>query len=392
LANPFAPRAIAPFYAMEMAREAAGLAATGRSIVRFDVGQPQWGAPPAALAAAKAAMARDPLGYSDALGAAALRQALSDWYARTHRVEVPPGRIVITTGASGAFQLAFLALLADGDGAVMARPGYPPYRHILSALGFRAVEVDGAAEDGFQLTAALLERACDAHPRVAAAVLASPANPTGAILPAAALATLSQAAKARGVQLISDEIYHGLDPDGRAVTALRVEPDAIVINSFSKYWAMTGWRVGWLVAPERLIGPIERLAQNLTICPPAVSQAAALGALYADAWCAKRASVVAANRKAILAAAPALGLIPATPSDGAFYALLNISAYSSDSFGFCQRALAEAGVAMTPGIDFDPTRGKAWVRLAFARERAAVSDGLQRLGDWLAKANSDPME
>ncbi len=373
-------RTVQPFFAMEVAREANRRAAAGQSIVRFDVGQPDWGAPPAALEAAQKALTQDRLGYTDALGDPRLRAALSTWYARVHGVAAPAERIVITTGASGGFQLAFLAMLADGDGVVMARPGYPPYRHILTALGFTAHEIAAEAADGFQLTAAMV---ASAPPRTAAALIASPANPTGGLIREDALAMLAHACRTRGMRLISDEIYHGLTDETPACTALRHDRDAIVINSFSKYWAMTGWRVGWMVAPEALIAPIERLAQNLTICPPSLAQIAATGALAADDWCQARARTISANRARLRAALAPLGLREAAHSDGAFYLLLDISAHSDDSRAFCADALNIAGVALTPGIDFDPVRGGHWVRLSFARQPTDIETGLARLADWL---------
>lgn len=374
-------RPIAPFHAMEMAREAGRLVSAGASIVRFDVGQPQWSPPPAALLAARTALDNGGfgLGYTDSLGDRRLRDALSAWYAAEYGLDVPAARIAITTGASGAFQLAFLALLAEGDGVLMARPGYPPYRHIVSALGFTPHDVAADAHDGFQLTSALAASA----PHCAAALIASPANPTGAILDHAAFGALSAALRARGTTLISDEIYHGLDPANRAVCALSIDPNALVINSFSKRWAMTGWRVGWLVAPLHLMGRIEALAQNLTICPPAIAQTAALAALTETAWTRARDADITANRTALLQALPALKLAPVTMPDGAFYMLVDVSAHSSDSVAFCNTALHEAGVAMTPGIDFDAVRGRAWVRLSFARDAGEVALGIARLRTWL---------
>jgi aspartate/methionine/tyrosine aminotransferase len=334
----------------------------------------------AALQAARIALQSGPLGYTEALGDKTLRSAIAHWYRARHAVEVSPDRIVITTGASGGFQLAFLALLAEGEKVLMARPGYPPYRQILAALGFAAEEVETQAEDGFQLTAAAVRTATN----VRAALVASPANPTGAILPDAALAALATACRDRAIALISDEIYHGLHPQGAAVTALAHDQDAIVINSFSKYWAMTGWRIGWMVVPERLIAPIERLAQNLTICPPTISQAAALAALTAGPCIEAHAARIEANRAAIMAALPRLRLPAAAASQGAFYAMIDVSAHDADSFAFCTRALDEAGVALTPGIDFDPLRGARWARLAFARGGEEVAEGLARLAKWLS--------
>jgi aspartate/methionine/tyrosine aminotransferase len=367
--------AIAPFLAMEMARDASARAAAGHSIVRFDVGQPHVGAPEAALEAAAKALRGQRLGYTEALGAIGLRRAIAAHYRRAYGVEVDPARIVITTGASGAFILAFLALFNTGDRVALAAPGYPPYRHILTALGMAPVNIQAAPEDGLHLTARAVADCADA---LAGVLVASPANPTGALIAPDALAALSAAAKARGAAFISDEIYHGLVYAGRAETALKADDDALVINSFSKYWAMTGWRIGWLIAPERLIKPIERLAQNLFICPPAPAQAAALAALDAHEECEARRALYAANRARLIERLPKIGLAPVAPPDGAFYVLLDTSKFDADSAAFCRRAL-EAGVALTPGADFDEARGAKWVRLAYCVTADQVELGLERL-------------
>lgn len=376
--------AIAPFLAMEVAREAGARAASGQSIVRFDVGQPGQAAPEAALRAAERAIRADPLGYSDGLGLPALRRAIAAWYAATHDLSISPDRIAITTGASGAFVLAFLALFGDGARVAMAAPGYPPYRHILTALGMRPALIAGQAGEKFQLTPAHLAQLAEADP-LAGALIASPANPTGAMLTRAELAALAAAAQAHEAALISDEIYHGLTYGAAAVSALAVAPDALVINSFSKYWGMTGWRVGWIVAPAGLVPAIERLSQNLAICPPAISQHAALGALTASDECENRRLVFADNRALLLDGLPGLGLAPAVAPDGAFYVLVDISRHSDDSLAFCRRALEEAGVALTPGLDFCETRGRQWARLAYCQPTAQVEEGLARLARWLAK-------
>jgi aspartate/methionine/tyrosine aminotransferase len=366
---------IAPFIAMEVAREAGLRAAAGQDIARFDVGQPHVGAPAAALAAAEAAMRRDVLGYTEGLGAAALRRGIADWYGRTHDLAIDPARIVITTGASGAFTLTFLALFDTDARVALASPGYPPYRHILKALGMRAVTLDGELQHGLQMTAELLDTAG----AVDGVLVASPANPTGAMLEDGALARLCAAARARNIPLISDEIYHGLTYGRPATTALAHDPDAIVVNSFSKYWAMTGWRVGWIVAPPHLVKPIERLAQNLTVAPPTISQAAALGALEARDECEARRALYAENRALMLSALDGLRLPPVVSPDGAFYILVDISAHADDSMAFARRVLDEAQVAITPGVDFCETRGRRWARLAYCRPRAEIEAGLARL-------------
>lgn len=369
---------------MEMAREASALQAQGRSIVRFDVGQPARGAPQAALDAARAALAQGDFPYTDALGLRALRRKLSDWYRDTQGCAVAPERIVITTGASGAFTLAFLALFDPGDRLLMAAPGYPPYRHIASALGLAPVIAEATAAERMQLQPRHIAAARREGP-LAGALIASPANPTGTMLDADALRAIALACTEAGAALISDEIYHGLTYDAPARSALAFSDDVVVVNSFSKYWAMTGWRVGWMVAPERLIDRIERLSQNLTICPPTPSQIAALAALDARDVCEAARADYARNRDAVRAALQRLDLPLAAPADGASYTLVDISSRSADSLNFCRRALRDAGVALTTGVDFDEARGARWVRLAYARDAAEVAEGLARLETWLAR-------
>ncbi|MGE3303008.1 MAG: aminotransferase class I/II-fold pyridoxal phosphate-dependent enzyme [Hyphomonadaceae bacterium] len=375
--------AIAPFLAMEIAREASLKAAAGADIVRFDLGQPHVGAPEAAIAAAERALRTQRLGYTDALGSDALREAIAGLYRRRHGVTVDPGRVVVTTGASGAFLMTFLALFETGDRVALAAPAYPPYRHILTALGMTPVAVEAREEDRLQMTGETLARTPGP---LAGALIASPANPTGVILSKAELADIAAAARARGAFLVSDEIYHGLTYETPAETALAVDPDAIVINSFSKYWAMTGWRVGWLVAPAHLIRPIERLAQNLAICAPTPAQAAALAALDAEEECEARRADYGVNRALLLEALPRLGLHPLAHPDGAFYMLADITEHSNDSAAFCAAALAEAGVAMTTGLDFDDARGKRWVRLAYPITERETREGLARLARFLKRA------
>lgn len=367
--------AIDPFIAMEVAREASLRAAAGESVVRFDVGQPHWGAPAAALAAAEKAMRSEALGYTEGLGAMTLRREIAAMYAREHGLDIDPARIVITTGASGAFTLAFLALFDTAARVVIASPGYPPYRHILKALGMEAVVVEAGVADGLQLTPALLAQAGAFD----GALVASPANPTGAMLSREDLGGLCAAMRAAGKPLISDEIYHGLTYATPATTALALEDEVIVVNSFSKYWAMTGWRVGWIVAPPRLVKSIERLAQNLTVAPPTISQVAALGALTAKQECEERRALYADNRALLLKELPGLKLPPVVTPDGAFYALVDVSAHTDDSMAFSHRLLAETGVAITPGVDFCASRGRHWARLAYCRPRAEIEDGLGRL-------------
>lgn len=365
------------FLAMEAAREARARQLAGRDVLRLDLGQPDWPAPAAALGALEQAMRTEALGYTDALGSMALREAIAALYRRRYGLEVEPRRIAVTTGASGAFLLAFLALFDVGDRVVVAAPGYPPYRHILQTLGVSPVCLPARLDDRLQLTPALVEAAAAAGP-LQGALLAAPANPTGVGASLAQLHALAQAVERSGGVLIADEIYHGLDYGVPAATALAATPDAVVVNSFSKYWGMTGWRVGWLVAPEPLIPVLERLAQNLFICPPAAAQAAALGALSDETECEARRAVYAANRALLLRELPGLGLPPVVEPDGAFYILADVSGSGLAASAFARLAL-EAGVALTPGLDFDPERGEAWVRLSFALPTPRLAQALERL-------------
>jgi len=367
--------AIEPFLAMEVAREASLRAAAGESIVRFDVGQPHWGAPASAIAAAERAMKSEALGYTEGLGTAALRRRIAGWYGSEHGLDIDPARIVITTGASGAFTLAFLSLFDTGARVAVASPGYPPYRHILKALGYEAVVLEADAADHLQLTPALLEEAGGFD----GALVASPANPTGAMLSRDALGALCAAMHAAGKPLVSDEIYHGLTYGVPATTALALDDDVIVVNSFSKYWAMTGWRVGWIVAPPRLVKSIEKLAQNLTVAPPTISQVAALAALEAKQECEARRELYAENRKLLLGELAHLRMPAIVEPDGAFYMLVDVSAHGGDSMALSYRLLGETGVAITPGIDFCATRGRHWARLAYCRPRAEIEEGIARL-------------
>jgi aspartate/methionine/tyrosine aminotransferase len=366
---------IAPFLAMEAARNASLRAAAGRPLVRLDVGQPHWCAPVQAIEAGVRAMRSEPLGYTDALGRSSLRERIARYYSEAFNANVSPERIAITTGASGAFLLAFLALFDTGDAVALASPGYPPYRHILHALGMRPMVLEGDPRVGYQLTPTLLE----AQPDLAGALAASPANPTGAMLDGEGLAALCSWSRATGKPLIVDEIYQGLVYGASAGTVLAHDGNAIVINSFSKYWAMTGWRVGWLVVPEHLVKAVERLAQNLTVAPPTPAQVIAEAALDAEDVCAERRAYYGVNRALLLQELPGLSLPLAAAPDGAFYALVDISAWSEDSFALADRLLDEVDLAATPGVDFCERNGSRWLRLAYCRPKSEVEEALVRL-------------
>ncbi len=371
--------AVDPFLVMTVLAAARGREAQGADIVHLEVGQPGAPAPRRAIEAAAAAMRAGPLGYTEALGLPALRERLSRRYADRHGVAVPPERIAITAGASGAFVLAFLALFEAGARVALAEPGYPAYRNILRAMGLEPVGLPAAAADRFQPTPALL----DGAGALDGLIVASPANPTGAVLERAALGALVADCRRRGVALISDEIYHGVEFGPPCASALEFGEDVLVVNSFSKYWRLTGWRVGWLVAPAPVIAAVDRLAQSLFICPPHVSQVAALAALDADEELEAEVAAYARNSDLLGEALTRLGFSLPAPADGAFYLYADASRLTGDSPAFCARMLAEAGVAATPGTDFDPARGHRTVRFSVAGSTERVAEAARRLAAWL---------
>ncbi len=370
---------ISPFIAMDVLRAANARAAAGADIVHLEVGQPSTGAPAAVLAAARAAMETTLLGYTDALGLHPLREAVAAHYRRTYGVAVDPERVAVTTGSSAAFQLAFLACFDAGDRVALAAPAYPAYRNILTALDLVPVELPASEADRYQPTPDLLRT----HARdIAGLIVASPANPTGTMLGAAELADLARYCEREGIRLISDEIYHGLTYGAPATTALASSDAAIVVNSFSKYFSMTGWRIGWMVVPPELRRPIECLAQNLYISPPTLSQYAAIAAFDCTSELDANVARYAANRTLLLAELPKAGFTHIAPSDGAFYLYADVAPLTNDSEDFCRRMLDEAGVACTPGTDFDPVRGHATLRISFAGATEAMAEAARRLRVW----------
>jgi len=371
--------AIPPFIVMEVVRAAAERAAAGGDVLHLEIGQPSTPAPRAVIAAAKAALDRDLLGYTDALGVPALRARLAAFYGARYGIAVPAERIALTVGSSGAFLLAFLAAFEPGDRVALTVPGYPAYRHILRALDIVPVEVPVGPETGFHPTVELLERL--AAP-LAGLIVASPANPTGTMLSHDHYRELASYCAARSIRLISDEIYHGITYGAPATTALAVTDDGVVINSFSKYFSMTGWRLGWMVLPADLVRSIECLAQNLFISPPSLAQHAALAAFDSIAELDANVQRYAANRALLLDALPAAGFRDFAPADGAFYLYADVGHRTDDSEAFCRRLLAETGVALTPGVDFDPTRGRRHVRFSFAGATADMAEVARRLTAW----------
>ncbi|GJE10602.1 MULTISPECIES: aminotransferase class I/II-fold pyridoxal phosphate-dependent enzyme [Methylobacterium] len=374
--------AVQPFLAMDVMAAAAAKARAGSDVVRMEVGQPSAPAPQAVIAAAQAALATGRVPYTEALGLPTLRARIARDYAERHGVAVGPERVVITTGSSAGFILAFMSLFDAGARVAVPQPGYPAYRNILSALDLVPAPMILRAEDRFAPTAALL-RETHARAAVAGVLVMSPANPSGTVITEAALRDLCTTTRALGLPLISDEIYHGLSYGLPTVTALQFDPDAVVINSFSKYHCMTGWRIGWMVVPEALVRPIERLAQNLYISAPYLSQVAALAAFDATAELDAVRDGYARNRGILLDALPGLGLGRLHPADGAFYLYADVANLTGDASDFCRRMLDEAHVAATPGLDFDPEEGHHHVRFSFAGSEAECREAVSRLRAWL---------
>lgn len=372
--------AVEPFHAMDVLAEATKQRAAGRPVISMAVGQPVHPTPEAAREAARRALEIGRIGYTDALGLLSLRQAISNFYQGHHGVSVDPGRIAITTGSSAGFNLAFLALFDAGDRVAIARPGYPAYRNILAALGIETVEIEVNADNGFTLTPQALEAAG----KIDGVLLASPANPTGTVTGRANLAALSAYCRDNGIAFISDEIYHGLTFVGEEATALEFGDEAVIVNSFSKYYCMTGWRIGWMVLPEKLVRPVERIAQSLYISAPELSQIAAEAALGAEAELNVYRDAYRLNRDVLVKRLPEIGFSIASPMDGAFYAYVDVSRFTNDSMAFARRMLAETDVAATPGIDFDPKDGHHTMRFSYAGSFTEMNEAVDRLARWLA--------
>lgn len=374
--------AVEPFHAMDVLAAANRMIARGDNVISLAVGQPAAPAPRAAIAAARAMLEHGRVGYTDALGRRDLRERIARHYLETNGQAVPVERIMITTGSSAGFNLAFLAAFDPGDRVAVAAPGYPAYRNILKALGLVPVEIEVDAADGYVLTA---ERLAAEHRRVPlqGVLIASPANPTGTVTPPDELRRLVEFADREGVHFISDEIYHGLVYGAPAETALAFSRSPIVVNSFSKFYCMTGWRIGWLVLPEPLVRPSERIGQSLYISAPELSQVAALAAMDAVPDLVAVRHTYEANRDLLTCSLPTLGFRDIAPIDGAFYAYAAIPEGWDSSSLFARQMLKECHVAITPGIDFDPRRGERFVRLSYACGTPALTEALQRLSQRL---------
>jgi len=375
---------IDPFIVMDVMREANALDAAGGDIVHLEVGQPGTPAPERVREAAAAAALSERLGYTDAMGIAPLRERIAQHYQNFYGVDVDPAGVVVTTGSSGSFLLSFLAAFDVGDRVALAAPGYPAYRNILSALGVEPVVLETRLEDRFQPTPELLAQV---DGPLDGLIVASPSNPTGTMIDRDGMEALTQYCHENGIRLISDEIYHGITFGHESVTALSFDPTAMIINSFSKYFSMTGWRLGWMIVPPDMARSIECLAQNLFISAPSLSQVAALAAFDSHDELRENVARYAKNREILLTELPKAGFDRLAPADGAFYIYADVSGMTNDSAEFCRRMLTEAQVAATPGLDFDPYRGNTYVRFSFAGSEDDITRGVQRLQDWRNNAN-----
>ena len=373
---------VPPFLAMDVLRAANERQAAGAEIIHHEVGQPGSSAPEPVLEAARHALASEPIGYTDALGIPPLRQAIAAHYQTQYGVLVDPAEVVVTTGSSAAFLLAFLAAFEPGDRVGLAIPGYPAYRNILSALEIEPVHIAVGENAHYQPTPELL----DDLGSLDGLIVASPANPTGTMISAAELARLTAYCRDRGIRLVSDEIYHGITYEAAAATAHAYGREAVIVNSFSKYYSMTGWRLGWMLVPPDLARSVECLAQNFYISPPALSQIAALPVFGCRVELDSHVARYRANRDLLIRTLGAAGLTRFAPAEGAFYLYVDISSLTRDSEEFCRRLLTETGVAVTPGLDFDPIKGGGWIRFSFAGSTEDVAEAARRLKDWLPRS------
>jgi aspartate/methionine/tyrosine aminotransferase len=370
---------IAPFMVMDILYAANQREAAGDAVFHLEIGQPGTGAPQGVLDAVKGPMFSQKLGYTDAFGISPLRSAIASHYQSEYGIEVEENRVAVTSGSSAGFVLAFMAAFDAGDRVAVASPSYPCYRHILKAFGIDPVVVETGIDDRFQPTPEVLDRLLPLD----GLIVASPSNPTGTMLGEDELKALSAFCRDHDIRLISDEIYHGITYEQPAVTALEFNPDAIVINSFSKYFSMTGWRVGWMLVPDELLRSVECLQQNLFICAPALSQVAALAAFDCRETLDGLVGRYRQNRALLLDRLPKAGFDKLAPADGAFYIYADVSSLTVDSEKFCREILKDTGVALTPGLDFDSTRGNRFVRISYAESPDVIEGAMDALAHWM---------
>ncbi len=373
------PAQIDPFHAIAIGKLAYELAAAGQSIIHMEYGQPSTGAPAAAIAVAHAVLDADPMGYWEN---PALKERIAQLYREQHGVEIAPERIILTCGASPALVLALNCLFEPGDRVAIARPGYVAYRNTLKALHMEPVELECGEAERYQITASALV-ALDPPP--AGLIVASPANPTGTVIDAREMAAIAKVCRERGIRIVSDEIYHGIVYGEPVRSFLALDGHALVINSFSKYWSMAGWRLGWLVVPPDMVEAARARMGNMFLTPPSLAQHAGLAAMECGEELAGHVATYARNRALMLQALPAMGLARIAPPDGAFYIYADIGHLTDNSLAFCEKMLRETGVATAPGIDFDPVTGNRFIRFSFAVSTAEVDDALGRLSPWLAQ-------
>jgi len=376
---------IPPFMVMDVLRAANRRQEEGKNVLHLELGQPATGAPKGVVELAHRMLDKDPLGYTEAFGMMLVRKRISQYYMSSYKLDIEPERIIITTGSSGGFVLAFTSAFDTGDKVAIADPGYPGSRNILLGLGIEPVLVPTGEETRFQPTPKLLDQI---ESDLDGLIVASPSNPTGTMLGEKELRVLSNYCRDRGIRLISDEIYHGITYRHPGVSALQFNPDSIVVNSFSKYFSMTGWRVGWMIVPPDLIRSIECLAQNLYISAPTLSQFGAFAAFDCTEELDANVKRYEQNRKILLSELPKAGFTQLAPVDGAFYIYSDISNLTNNSEKFCQKILNDTGVAITPGTDFDQGRGNAFVRFSFSGPTHAIKEAADRLKDWMARERS----
>jgi aspartate/methionine/tyrosine aminotransferase len=384
LLTPSARSAVPAFMVMDVMAAAARIEAAGGRVVHMEVGQPAAPAPATAVAAARAALSGRQLGYTETLGLPSLRARIARHYSDTYGIAVDPARVAVTTGSSAGFVLAFLALFEPGDRVAVALPGYPPYRHILTALGCEPVAIETTPATRWAITPEMLIATHRTRP-LKGVLVASPANPTGTMMTAAALRDLVDAAESEDIAFISDEIYHGLDYAFPAETAAKLSDRTVIINSFSKYFCMTGWRIGWMLLPEPLVRPVERLQGNLAISVPTLSQIAAEAAFDGRAEMEAVKHGYEENRRILLEGLPKAGIEKILPVDGAFYLYADVARFCDDSFEFAKRMLEETHVAITPGVDFDPLAGRRFIRFCYAGSAAEMHEAVERIGAWLRR-------